>query len=170
MPLGGASCWCGVSSWPWPCTWVLPLGFVHSSPLSHSTGVHSPPFSSVVVLILSLVECAPSSGVCCVRMFVVHTKFPPSGCHFGSFQIFGQCFGGLLSGGSLSVYEYRILSVNTEKTPAWPSGLVSCNRRGELSEGSGFNSGRRSYLTLGVSKPPAGGGDGFCFCHGVYEY
>ena len=36
---------------------------------------------------------------------------------------------------SLSVYEDRIQSYNTEKIPAWPSGL--CIRRGELSEGSG---------------------------------
>jgi len=46
-----------------------------------------------VISILGLVECAPSNGVCCVRRFVVDTKFPPSGCHFGSFQIFSQCFG-----------------------------------------------------------------------------
>jgi len=46
-----------------------------------------------MMFILGLVECAPPNGVCCVRWFVVDTKFPPSGCHFGSFQIFGQCFG-----------------------------------------------------------------------------
>ena len=45
------------------------------------------------MFILGLVECAPSNGVCCVRRFVVDTKFSPSGCHFGSLQIFGQCFG-----------------------------------------------------------------------------
>jgi len=45
------------------------------------------------MFILELFECAPSSGVCCVHWFVVDTKFPPSGCHFGSSQIFGPCFG-----------------------------------------------------------------------------
>jgi len=45
------------------------------------------------MFILWLVECAPSNRVCCVRWFVVDTKFPPSVCQFGSFQIFGQCFG-----------------------------------------------------------------------------
>jgi len=77
-------------------------------PLSHSvdvrrnflTPLHSPPPHrplsprwSRCDVHLGLVECAPSNGVCCVRWFVVDTKFPPSDCHFGSFQIFGQCFG-----------------------------------------------------------------------------
>ena len=48
-------------------------------------------------------------------------------------------------------YERRIQLSNTEKTPAWPSG--QCNRRGELSEGSGFDPGK-ILLVLGVSKPP----------------
>ena len=43
-----------------------------------------------MVLILGLVECAQSMAFVA---FVVDTKFPPSGCHVGSSQIFGQCFG-----------------------------------------------------------------------------
>jgi len=51
------------------------------------------PAGAAVMFILGLVECAPSSGVCYVCWFVVDIKFPPPGCHFGSFQTFGQCFG-----------------------------------------------------------------------------
>ena len=37
-------------------------------------------------------------------------------------------------------YQFMTVAPNppVQKTSAWPSGLVSCNRRGELSEGSGF--------------------------------
>jgi len=50
------------------------------------------PAGAVVMSILWLVEGAPSSDRW-VRWFVVNTNFPPSGCHFRSSQIFGQCFG-----------------------------------------------------------------------------
>ena len=41
----------------------------------------------------SSVSRAVARGACWVRWFVVDTKSPPSGCHLGSSQIFGQCFG-----------------------------------------------------------------------------
>jgi len=50
-PAQGHRRWCGVSSWSWPCAWVLPLEFAHSSPSipldrcppQLLTPLHSPP-------------------------------------------------------------------------------------------------------------------------------
>ena len=47
---------------------------------------------AVVVLILGLVECAPSDAAAQVRWFVVDTKFPPSSRYLGRPQVFGECF------------------------------------------------------------------------------
>ena len=66
--------------------------------------------------------------------------------------------------GLLLVYEHRIQLSNTEKTPAWPSGL--CIRRGELSEGSGFDSGKILLNSWGFQATHRGG-EGFCFCYGL---
>ena len=112
-PAQGHRRWCGilcVSSWSWPCAWVLPLEFAHSSPSIPLNRCppqlsHSPPFSfsaSSPCLPAGAVGCSswgwssmphPVTLVGFAGLLSIPCKFPPSGCHFGSSQIFGQRFG-----------------------------------------------------------------------------